>query len=116
MSSNLPQKIALLVDDLEPLDKYARARTILRFVEAELGLLGEVKHLDESDILHVQATAGTLLGQTVMGHDAPADSFAKDPAFARTILLVEATVRVLREKNLLPHLVGYRRKKAPFRI
>lgn len=114
MTNKLFDKIMLLVDDIDSLDRYGKGRTIERFIKAEMGLAEEAKHLDEVDVNSVLSRAAQMLQDTPMARQADPDSYAGNPSFFRTVCYVRATVEILRSKGLLSHPIGYRRNKRPY--
>lgn len=109
MTTNLNAKVFQLLDDLEALDRQAKARVLERFIATELALTQEPKYLDFSDLEVIRARAAQIWTEEPVHSELSVETRTRGPEYLRTACLVHATVEFLRGQGYLTHLISFRK-------
>lgn len=102
---NLKNKISLLVDDLDGLDRYDQIRTVSDFIKTELNLQERAYAWTERDLSAIKSRAVSIMTDMNSQIKVEGKKLYSNGDLARIYCLVQATYEYMRGQGMSPYLI-----------
>ena len=105
MSNNIREKLSLIIEDIQRLEKYEQLKLLEDFVTNEVGFLSTRHNLSKSDLQTISETALRTM------QDLDLDTIRTlDGQLQRTLCYVEGVIVFLRKEGLIKFDLNYKKK------
>lgn len=111
MSSNITEKIALVLKDTQNTSEEDRTRALERLFQTELGLRDQTHLLDYQSLAYIHSYASENVAKlpthlTVSGRD-----LYQEPHYYRALCYALAVYQYFRSKSMIPYQVGIKTER-----